>query len=50
MMGALRKIKRNMAKEEMKKCGLKRICSWNGARRVRRTKVSCFSSHWREYV
>lgn len=46
-MGSLRSAKRHIAKMEMKKAGLRRICSKTGKRRQGR---SWFSQHWREYV
>lgn len=46
-MGSLRSAKRHIAKVEMKKAGLRRICSKIGKRKNGR---SWFSQHWREYV
>lgn len=44
-MNAIRKLKRNVAKNRMKKKGLHNICRKEGNKHS-----SMFSSYWRDYV
>lgn len=48
-MGAMRKFKREVAKNRTKERGLRGVCKKNG-RGIGRKHSSWFSAHWREFV